>query len=466
MICISLPGPSLEDLLEQLSLALQEADLIEFRLDLYDHSSIVRNVIDSCFLPTIFTLRSQENGGFFKGNESDQLEILSSLIDLKPDYIDLDNSICAEYLKIFPSEIKIIRSYHNFEKTPEDLDVVLDELSSIPADLYKIATMANTTQDALRLLNFAKDSQKPLTAMAMGEIGEITRVLGPVVGCPFVYASLNRKTSTAPGQISATTLRSVYHHNLLDRETSLFGLVGDPVKQSIGHLVHNTNMKDQGAVYVKLHVTPDELEPCLELAVKLGFKGLSVTIPHKESIIPLLDEVDDVAGTIGAVNTVTIKNGRLYGSNTDANGALDAIESVTPVSKKQMILLGAGGAIRAVAFEAKRRGGELVILNRDPLRAKQLAEELSCRWGSLDQVGDYSYDIIINGTPNPMPIDPEKIRAKTLAMDLSITPEDTAFLQAARKVGCTIIYGKEMFLKQAQGQTETWFKVSCPCFDP
>ncbi|MFQ5728973.1 MAG: type I 3-dehydroquinate dehydratase, partial [Waddliaceae bacterium] len=435
MICVSLPGPSPEDLKQQLRLAKTVADLVEFRLDLYDHPHLIREVRDQCSLPIIFTLRPKAQGGNFEGREEERLAVMRALLTLKPEYVDLESFVPVESIKDWPSDVKIIRSYHDFNGTPDDLEALFKELTKRPADIYKIATTAQSTLDALKLLYFAKTCSTSLAVMAMGEKGVCSRILGPVVGVPFVYASLSEDSCTALGQIPAAVLKEVYNFSQLNTSTALYGLLGDPIQQSVGHLVHNAYMKDLNALYVKLHVPPEELESTLKLAVKLGFQGFSVTIPHKEAILSLLDEVDPTAQEIQAVNTITVKGGRLYGSNTDADGALDAIESVTPVSKKRMILLGAGGANRAVAYEAKRRGADLVILNRDVTRAARLAKEFSCQWGGLSDLPDIPYDILVNGTPNQMPIDEKSIRKGATVMDLSIRPKESELLKVAQELG-------------------------------
>ena len=448
MICVSLPGPSLNDLKKQLRLAETVADLVEFRPDLYDTPYLVRDVRESCKLPFILTYHSKP------GQEEEGVKILQSLLPLGPEYVDLD---CSVQVQDWPSEIKIIRSHHDFSGTPEDLQSLFDHLTEKPAALYKMATMAQSTLDALRLLHFAKNASKPLVVMAMGEKGRCSRILAPVVGCPFVYASLSEELCTAPGQISAEELRRVYNFKKLDSSTALYGLLGDPIQQSIGHLVHNAYMGDFAALYVKLQIAPEELEATLDRAMKLGFRGFSVTIPHKEAIIPLLDEVDENVRKIGAVNTVTVKEGRLCGSNTDAGGALDALEEVTPVRGKRMVLLGAGGSIRAIAYEAKKRGADVIILNRDVSRAERLAGDFSATSGSLNDLAGISYDILINGTPNQMPIDPSWIKKGATVMDLSITPRETEFLCVAKEHDCRVVYGTDMFFRQAAGQAKAWF---------
>lgn len=435
MLCISLRGPTLQEAERQLAEALPLADLIEWRLDLFDDPRAIKTLHPVCPIPQIFTLRN--------GSE----ELLKELVELKPDYVDLEHPVPV------PEGVKVIRSYHNYEETPENLEAILAELRQHPATYYKIATKAHTTSDALRLLNLGGDD---VLAMGMGEEGVCTRILAPLFGQPFVYAALSDAEKTAPGQLTAQTLQELYHHRTLTPSSALYGLIGDPVSQSIGHHFHNAYMREQNALYVKLLIQPNELAPFIKKAPELGFRGLSVTIPHKETILSLLDEVTPHAQAIGAVNTVTFRDEKAIGSNTDSEGALDALEAVEKVQGKRVILIGAGGAARAVAYEALQRGASLLILNRTPERAQGLAKEFSCDWMPLAEWTGSQYDILINTTSNQDPVAPELIVPNCVAMDLSITPEITTFLKIASENGCHTVSGREMFHRQALLQAKTW----------
>lgn len=291
----------------------------------------------------------------------------------------------------------------------------------------------------------------------MGEKGKFARVLGPIAGNLIDYASLDSEEQTGPGQLTVSEWIDVYRYPSLNTHTSIYGLIGDPVEKSPGHLYHNAVFRERhlNAVYVKMNVKPEELSEFIPLATQIGIRGLSVTIPLKEKILPFLDEIEPAAKQIGAVNTLLFKNRQILGTNTDGLGALDAIEKKALVHGKKVVLLGAGGAARGIAFEARARGAEVWVLNRTVQRAKELAADLGCEAGGLDEVpGDY--DILINCSPDPMPIDPQKMRPNTLAMDIVYFPRETDFLKEASLKKCQIVYGEEMFLNQAARQTAFW----------
>jgi len=421
---------------------------IELRLDLFPYISKdkLRAFFKNHSVPILLTLRRTA-----QRSEEQRLQILEDLLSLKPHFVDLEYDTDPFWIhKIrarFP-KTKILISYHNTAETPADLDACLQRIFSPHAYAYKIATFARSSLDALRMLLFVKKHPEiKLSGICMGEEGTITRILGPLFGNFISYAPLSAKEATALGQIPFAELHSVYHYARLNPATTLYGLIGNPVHQSIGHHVHNALFRHHGwnAVYVKMRVQQEELSAFLPLAKQCGFQGLSVTMPLKQSL--------------GGVNT-------LYGEksyNTDGKGALDALEIKTPVKGKKIVLLGAGGAAQAIAQEALKRGAKLSILNRTPKRAIALASSLGCRGGSLMDSALKDYAILINATSHPCPIDQDLILPATTVMDIHTVPKWTPLLQEAKKKGCVLVFGYEMFVQQALGQLKIWFShTACP----
>lgn len=266
---------------------------------------------------------------------------------------------------------------------------------------------------------------------------------------------------TTPENLIINELSNLFHDKDL-ASRSLYGLIGDPVDKSLSYISHNASIRQLGlsSVYFKCQVSPDQLAGFLVLAKKTGIKGLSVTMPLKEEIIPYLDYIDPWAKKVGAVNTLLFEEGIIKGFNTDGNGALDAIEVKMKVAKKRMIIIGAGGTCKALATAAMERGAQVMILNRSEKKAIFLAEQLSCEGGGLDRMASEcqkGYDILVNATPSETPIQADFFLPKTLVMDVKTVPKETAFLQIAQKKGCTLVYGYELFINQAVSQFKLWF---------
>jgi 3-dehydroquinate dehydratase/shikimate dehydrogenase len=448
MLCVPIIGPSIDDAAHQIAEALPLADLLELPLDLlhyeFDTLKKLRALIEK---PLLFTLRKKVH-----------LKEIDRLASLSPTYFDLEYDtpphVVEELRGKFP-QIKWIVSYHNFTETPLDLEQILKSLKTTPADLYKIACTAHSTNDSLRMLNLVQRNA-PLLGMCMGEKGEVTRILGTTVGSPWTFASLSSHQQTAPGQLPAQEMRSIYP---IKKRSKIYGLIGNPITSSKSHFTHNQVMRELhlDAIYVKMAVEKEELGKFFSLAKQLGINGLSVTMPLKEQVIPYLDQIDRHAEKIGAVNTILFQNGRMIGFNTDGKGALDAIEEHIKVENKWVVILGAGGAARAIIDEAVTRGAHVCVLNRTVEKALHLAQKFEIQGGGLDGIKSHAYDLLINTTPDPLPISKEEISPQTILMDIKSVPKMTPFLEEGKRKNCTLIFGYEMFIRQAIEQYRIWF---------
>jgi shikimate dehydrogenase len=201
----------------------------------------------------------------------------------------------------------------------------------------------------------------------------------------------------------------------------------------------------------------------------LGIKGMSVTIPHKSKVIPLLDELDPLAKSIGAVNTIVNDSGRLVGHNTDAIGALRSIEEKVPLSGMRCLLIGAGGAARAIGFILKDKGVALSVVNRSRDRGEALSGKLHCPYIPLEEVGKHDADVVIQTTSvgmypdvNQCPVPEQLLKKDMLVMDIIYNPLDTRLLKEAKNRGCVVIDGLSMFIYQGAEQFELWTGVHPP----
>jgi len=331
-----------------------------------------------------------------------------------------------------------IISYHNYEETPQDLEGLLAHLRRTPARYYKIAAMARSTLDSLRMLRLCQN-HPDVIGLCMGEEGKITRILAPVFGVPIMYASLSREEQNAPGQVPLSELINVYRFREIGPRTPIYGLIGDPVGQSVGHLYHNLRF-----LYVKMRLAKEELAPFFAYDF---FQGLSVTMPLKEAVIPFLDSLDPAAHSIGAVNTISGKRGY----NTDGEAALDAIgEAIGPVQGKKVAVIGAGGAGKAIAYAAQQRGAKVVIANRT---AEKAALALPGVRGGGMELLEQGYDVLVKAIPVEVPFDPME---GSTVMDICL--QESVFLARAKKRGCRCISGLEMYVRQADRQQKIWAK--------
>ncbi|AKT42333.1 shikimate dehydrogenase [Chondromyces crocatus] len=201
----------------------------------------------------------------------------------------------------------------------------------------------------------------------------------------------------------------------------------------------------------------------------LGIRGLGISMPFKQAVIPLLDEIEPMASRIGAVNTVVNENGRLIGHNTDWRGAVLALEEATSLRSRRVLLLGAGGAARAIAFGLCERGAELTIANRDASKAEQLAAEFGCTAAPLLDVFQNDYEVIVNATSLGMnnvdarsPVPEDVLNAGRVVMDIVYNPLSTELFKAAHRRGATAIHGGRMLLHQAAEQFRLYTGQQAP----
>lgn len=253
-------------------------------------------------------------------------------------------------------------------------------------------------------------------------------------------------------------------------KTRLYALIGCPVSHSISPVLHNSIFaaKKLKSKYITLEVLPGNLREAVAV-LRGNFGGFNVTIPHKQAIMDHLDEVEPQARLCGAVNTVRNDGGRLVGFNTDGYGFMQAFtDAGVDIAGADVVLLGAGGAARAVLCELLSRRCRVTIINRSPARAEKLRQELAGHFPGTVTVGEWPqiggrHDCLINTTPVGMlpdvaslPLEARRLRGFDLVYDLVYNPYETALLAAAKEYGCRVINGFPMLFYQAVEANRLW----------
>jgi shikimate dehydrogenase len=248
-----------------------------------------------------------------------------------------------------------------------------------------------------------------------------------------------------------------------------FAVFGNPVGHSLSPIMHTAAFAATAFNGVYVAVPVQDIRPAVAGLRALGFRGASITIPHKESVMACLDEVEDTARRIRAVNTIVNADGRLQGYNTDLSGAIRALKDKTPLTGRAVAILGAGGAARAVAFGIQAEGGRVTIFNRAAGRGKKLADELQAEFRPLSEFKANPYEILVNTTPVGMapraddtPVPVEKLSPGLVVMDIVYNPLKTRLLREAACAGCTTIDGLSMFVHQGARQFELWTGMKAP----
>lgn len=492
-ICVSVCAGTSGEFIKNIDLAAEYADIIELRFDCLDKEELA-NVLSFILKqkikkPLLATFRPSEEGGKHPLSLRDRIKFWEAFF-LKHDqsnfYADIELSL---QIKLHLKSKNLIISSHDFSNAPPAAPLATYEALAHLTDqgILKIAVQTDEITDSIavwKLLEKARKDGKQIIPIAMGEGGKWTRILGPAHGAFMTYASLDSGKETASGQLTAKELIETYRVKEINKNTEIYGIIGNPVSQSVSPVMHNTvfRLHNIDAVFIPFEIK--NLDGFIEKFVKketreieLNFKGFSVTIPHKQAIIKHLDEIDETAKAIGAVNTVKIENGRLTGYNTDAPGFIEPLKTAYgDLRKAKVAVLGAGGSARAVCFALKNEMAEITIFARNMQKAESLASEFNIVLKELpDDAGrrttDFNdFDILVNTTPlgmkgkleNMTPVLAEQIKNLKLVCDLVYNPFQTLLMKEADKVNVPKIGGLAMLVAQAMEQQKIWTGLDAP----
>jgi 3-dehydroquinate dehydratase/shikimate dehydrogenase len=464
-VIASILASSTEEMIRAIRECTDGADIVELRVDAVPAPDLERLRAEDD-KPLILTCRSRTEGGCFRGTETERLSILGRALELDYDYVDIEMAAWKPDLARKTSRSKLILSRHFFDKFPKNLTRTVHQGVDMGADLVKLAAKVCSLADGLRLCDagsVAKQRGVGYLPVAMGPTGIATRILSPRLGLEFTYASARGHPATGPGQIDLEELLTIYRFRSLGLETRIFGLLGCPASGSLSPAMHNAVFEHFGTDTVYVPFEESRLGPFMAAARKMEIAGLSVTRPHKEAILGYLDEVDERARRVGAVNTVSVRNGRWKGHNTDVGGVLEPIAKRTTIEGKLAVVLGAGGAARAAAWGLAEEGARVAIVSRRPEQARNLAEELGAESGTLDRIDNWEWDILINATPvggsdsrGELPAHFSRVKPGSVVLDMVYAPERTALMEKMHESGAEVISGLEMLVAQAVRQVEIW----------
>lgn len=477
MICVSLGRTRHKHMIaEHQHLAENGVKLVELRLDYIGRAVNLGRLLNDRPTPVVVTVRRREDGGRWMGTEPDRRMLLRSAIVSGVEYVDLEADIAGEIPRY--GNTKRVVSFHDFTGTPDNLEELHEAMAAEDADIVKIATMANSFTDNVRMLELVKNAKVPTIGICMGEIGMMTRILASRVGSPFTYATYSTDRKLAPGQLNYKLMHDLYRYDEIDAETELFGVVADPVAHSHSPLIHNRAFQHNNlnARYLPLRVPTDDFHSFIEACPRLGLHGISITIPHKERALDYCTQAESSATGIGAINTMIFHENDRLGYNTDYRAAMDCINAIYQKDDKQVshqgrrvLILGAGGVSRAIAWGLKQRGAEVTITSRTLDRSNLLAHELGTRVVPWDDRHSVNPQLLVNGTPVGMhpnvdqtPFDRAALSEFLVVFDTVYNPENTLLIKQAREARAKVITGVDMFVRQAAYQYKLFTGKDAP----
>jgi 3-dehydroquinate dehydratase/shikimate dehydrogenase len=485
MLCLTLTGSTLVEDRAQVAKNRKWISVAELRLDYLspseqEEASVFPSMVD---VPVILTFRRVSDGGLCTIGERQRLQILYNAAKGDFAYIDLEDDLKKSDLKVKVSpsgekidfeaylrmrSIRIIRSYHDFEKVPADIYGRISRLAA-KGDIPKIAVTPKSMIDVISLFKVQQELQgiHEKIIIGMGEFGICTRILYRRCGSMLTFCTDGSGSeSPAPGLLDARTMSELYHSDRLDERTHVYGIIGNPIAQTSSPRIHNPGFDaiHYNAVYVPFLV--DSVRAFFKLAEMLHIHGFSVTVPHKRDVQPYLGRITREVKQIGACNTVTRIQNMWKGTNTDYYGFLVPIaDRIAEKSIRNALVIGAGGASRAVIWALHNHGIKVTVINRSLDHAKAIAQETMSAYDVLENCSRYSgkMDLVVQTTNVGMapleemdPVPGLRFTGKEMVYELIYHPAETVFLKRAIAAGCTVVRGKDMLMEQGKLQFEAF----------
>jgi len=481
-VCVAIAAEDPAEMVQKADLIVRDNPFIEFRLDYLSRPALglakLKTFVE--FHPEALiaaTCRRAVNGGRFRGPVASQVDLLAKAANLGCHLVDIELETAAQ---LKPSDFNRLRrsanlilSFHDYRGTKK-LEEIFAKMQQYPSDFIKIVTTANSLYDNVVMMKFLEkySHSHSMIGLCMGEQGVISRVLCTRAGSQFTFAAVNPGEETAPGQLTARTLRETFRIDQVDAATRVYGVAGDPVAHSLSPVMLNTAFRRENVngVYLALHAkSVEDLLACIR---DIPIAGLSITMPYKDQLLKHLDKSDPWTAKIGACNTlVRGQDGKLFGFNTDVNGVVRPLELRIRLQGAKVLVLGAGGAARAAVFGLKERGAEVFILNRTAAAAQKLAKQARAKVINRTMLKKLAFDVIVNATPvgmegnrDPLPISEQEMNAKYF-FEMVYNPAETRMIKMARARGLHVIAGSEMFVQQGARQFEIWTGKPAPLLE-
>jgi 3-dehydroquinate dehydratase/shikimate dehydrogenase len=483
-VCVAIQAGSAAELTQRAEVALADSKFLEFRLDSLPKPAAALPKVKEFLAEhreatAIATCRRKEFGGNFEGSLKAEFEVLAAAAEAGCQIVDVEVESAEEAAprqwdrlrdRLRTAGTALLVSFHDFSRT-RGLERAVKRIEAFAPEFVKVVSTAKTLADNLAVLKLIEErsASAQVVGIAMGEEGIVSRVLGPRAGAAFTFASFSEGTETAPGQVSARTLRDLYRVEQLDQATRIFGVAGDPIMHSLSPLMQNTAFRRESVNAVLLPLKVRSVADLMTLLRELPMAGAAVTMPLKQAVLPYLANMDHLTASIGSCNTLRVGgDGKFVGFNTDVAGVVRPLEKRLKLKGAKIAVLGAGGAARAAAFGLVGQGAEVFVVNRTHEKAVALAKEAKATALKHELFAKSRFDVLINSTPcgmagakQALPIAECELNAG-LVFDMVYNPLETPLIRLADELRIPTVSGLEMFVQQGSRQFEIWTGKPAP----
>ena len=458
-LCLTLAEPSVALLEQKIAQYAGQVPYIEARLD-YLREPAIPSVPTAGGTEFIATCRPKREGGGYQGEERTRLQLLQKAAHSGFSWLDLEHDVQED--PPVPSSTRTVRSYHCFDRFPEDLPALFQKLKDAGGDILKVAVSVGHTRDLALLLQWMEslDEAIPFIVLGMGDLGQPSRLLGAFMGNRWTYVAEDEESRVAPGQLTLEQAVKDYQLPSWTNNPSIYGLLGNPVAHSLSPLIHNQLFQHYKLEKVYLPFLVDDVEVWFQYIEQssLPFSGFSVTLPFKTKVLKF---VQLKKSPVDSVNTLVKKDSAWEGLNTDYQGFLQALQSCLSLQGKTALVLGNGGVAHTVVKALQDQGVEVTVAGRNPDKVAHFARLHGCRHTLFSNL-PVSAHICVNATPvgqyphiENSPLQQDQLDFEVM-YDLVYNPEQTRLLDLAHSKGLKTISGMEMFVEQAALQFISW----------
>lgn len=485
LVCLTLSKSTIREDLDLINEYRKYIDIAELRADLLNEDELlaIRRFPELAQIPTILTIRRKNDGGQYTGGEAARTMLFArALAFADPDkrknfaYVDFEEDYHIPSLEdsALAYGTLIIRSMHDMNNTVRNLPQRFREMCKSNYEIPKIACMPRSLSDVTNIFKECENfNEFPHIICAMGSMGLPTRLLAYKLHSYLSFCSPSDASTfnEVLGHVDPITMNEIYNFRNLNEETKIFGITGWPLKTTASPALHNRGYRKQNINAVYIPVCSPDIKDTLDFADQIGMKGISVTIPHKASVLPFLNIESEQVHKIGACNTIVKElDGTWSGYNTDTDGLEKALLEFLKVKNLRgwkVAIIGAGGAAKAAAFVVKKLNGKGCIFNRTLTKAKGIAEKFGFDYALLSPESTKKLEkfssLIIQTTsvgmgstdaPNEQnnPIWFYDFSGKEKIFDIIYTPELTPVMAQAEAAGCEVCNGLPMLKYQGYEQ--------------
>jgi 3-dehydroquinate dehydratase/shikimate dehydrogenase len=458
----------------------QQADLLEIRLDRFAKAPDVGELLAHKRKPVILSCRRQKDGGEWNGSEEERLTLLRQCIVSKADYVEIELDV-ADQIRKFPPAKRVI-SYTNFSETPPDIAEIYAEAQTKQPDVIKLVTLARTPEEAWPLVQVLGKPAVPTVVVGVGRPGVMLTLLGKKIGSPWTYAAMGKGMETYPGQPTVRELHEVYDYPTIGRSTRFVGVTGFGPREYATVALLNAALAHHGLATRCLPMGVGNSGLFRKVMDAVHLAGVVVDAAHQAPFLEIATELESQAEQDRAIDLLLPvtpaaaaegdRRKGWRGWNTFTPAALAALEAGVrgsgsagePLRGRMIMIVGANAIARALAAAIQRRGGLITIASHDRNAAKQLAQDLQCRYVQFEALYTAPHDILVGcddettpakaGKPAASPLHTGYLRPGMTVMDLTGAGGMTALLRGAETQGANVIAPNGLLFQQILAQVQ------------